>query len=44
MPLSRNAGSKLQAAKTPYTPPGLGALVSDLVAIEVDVSDRTVGL
>ena len=39
-----HAGSKLQAAKTQKTPPGLGALVSDLVEFEVDVGDGTVGL
>ena len=38
------AGSKLQAAKTPWATPRLGALVPDLVATEVDVGDRTVGL
>ena len=43
MPLRRNAGSKLKAAKTLWAPPGLGALVSDLVVFEVDVGDRTVG-
>ena len=42
MPLTRNAGSKLQAAKTPPAPPGLGALVSDLVVIEVDLGDGLV--
>ena len=44
MPLSKNAGSKLQAAKTPRAPPGLGTLVSDPVVTEVDVGHRTVGL
>ena len=44
MPFSGNAGSNLQAKKTPWAPPGLGALVSDLVVLEVDVGDRTVGL
>ena len=38
------AGSELQAAKTPWAPPGLGTLVSDLVVFEVDVGERTVGL
>ena len=38
------AGSKLQAAKTPRAPPDLGALDPDLVVTETDVGDRTVGL
>ena len=38
-----NARWKLQAAKTPPAPPGLGALCSDPVVAEVDVGDRTVG-
>ena len=36
------AASKLQAAKTPWAPPGLSALVSDEVVFEVDVGDGTV--
>ena len=44
MPLRGKAGSKFQAAKTPWAPPGLGALVSDAVVTEADGSDRTVGL
>ena len=44
MPLRATAGSKLKAANTPWAPPGLGALVSDPVAMEVDDGDRTVGL
>ena len=45
MPLSGNAGSKLQAANTPVGQrPGLVALVADLVVTEVDVGDCTVGL
>ena len=36
------AGSKLQAAKTPWAPPGLGALGSDLVVFEIDVGDGLV--
>ena len=44
MPLTGKAGSKLEAAKTPWAPPGLGTRVSDPVVTEVDVGDRTVGL
>ena len=44
MPLRGKAGSKLQAAKTRWAPPGLGALVSDEVVPEVDVGDGTVAL
>ena len=40
----KSEGSKLQAAKNLWAPPGLGALVPDPVAIKVDVGDCTVGL
>ena len=43
MPLRGKAGSKLQAAKTPHRPAGLGVLAFDVVSIEVDVGERTVG-
>ena len=38
------AGSKLQAAKTPWEPPGLGTLVSDVVVLEVDADDGAIGV
>ena len=44
VPPRGTAGSKLQVAKTPWAPPGLGALVPDIVVTEVDVGDRTVAL
>ena len=38
------AGSKLHAAKTPWAPPGLGTLVSDVGVMEVDVDDGSIGI
>ena len=40
----RKRGVETARCKVPWAPPGLGALVPDLVFFEVDVGDRTVGL
>ena len=41
----KKGGVEIASCKDPGgAPPGLGALVSDYVALEVDVGDRAVGL